>query len=1308
MAEDGGVKGRVDKLRRDVEYADEALVGLNNPDDFASRVTQKLNEGASTIDGIDCSDTLKQKYGDKMEGKVRDFLKGVDESNYQALSDQLVTDLDKIFEETETSCRVEDRKKKKLEEMSRDTESATEKAEAIPLFEINGENFDVSTPAGIVSAFDKLCATEQSVAETGKQMTDAFQDAYSKVEEANKYASEAGMVDYLKTWVPRTANNPHGASAQQAVESAKQAFSSKFAEFDRVKALVEDKSKSLLVTSEKLLQKVTKEAEALESEKAKASGVVPEISKQKEKAATQVDMLENAGENLQGDLKTVLEEYAKQIEELTKKLTELTAKRREIEVQKAQHEEERRKFLEEKVAKYESADPEQKTVLDNEERRLAEVSAGLDARLAQVDADILSVQSSIDSIKEKQFEAQEEYGKGIKEVDSEKEQVSEAEKQISDQEIDAQAAAELLDEAMSEKQIARKGMTEVTAGIKESSLQWYQNNEQMHETLLQQSTLLENVRIDEPKFFRNFLYNVPVIGKYGVLGGIGLVGKGISWLVGQAWTDNVEKGYQENIEMIKNIPVVGVLAGIFDGCKNIVSGLGQVVAHPEQTLDGLNLILNPWNWVTEGRQILDVGKAVIQYEEIFEKGNIQFGVGRIAPDVLLILATCGAGSAAEGASVTARIAGAFSKARAAATGGRILGRVAGVARGVGGAAAQVGKEALAVATQITWGVIKSPYSIARYGARLVKGLTCKMTAKEIAIFMRHGNKGLAERAVTLREEASVIRKQADALTDGKAGLSGDALAQAEKSQAALFEDVAAAERGAAYTEGILGKAGVPAESVYAIANKPSLFARAGQRFARLSDRVRDFRKSWVEKDLDWVNGEIERTKGLIPESEAGLAPKALEMINARKARLAKLEKVRAMKLDRLREFKLEPLRRQHAELLDMKKSLEGRTEPHVKDDMALVDAKIAEITAEMKKLGVDVEATAKAAAKAEAAAAEATAAEVAGKKGATLEILTEEGGVWKNAKGEVVDVVPQKIKVGSKGGDCFIDKTTGKQYVRNGDTLEELSESAPRTKVSEAATESMSAKEATAAAPKVEVTEDAIKAAKTDFDIPVLRDRLKTPFKRPKGSRLGVMGEYSDKIAEIEGWKAKLVDEISSATPERIPVLQERYMDLVNLEREFYAQATMEGVRSLVPRMRRGNIPEALRNLFNRNINAAAEGVFGREILGVIKDTDFVSTVFKNQDAFRGALRIVAKDWRFIPPDFQYVLVAKDMNIAQRVMTLCAIFPELYPMLKAMPHYAKAEVIAEHFKAAVEVASTPAKEVVEAPEVAEASAMAAK
>jgi hypothetical protein len=1362
------VRKKVDQLRTDVEYVDQAEVILANPDDFASEVDAGLEKTAVVLEGID-NPAIHDKYLPKIEDKVRGFLKDVDPENYDALTDQLVADLDEIVGDADVDRRVDVRKKERVQEMMRDAESASEKAEQIDAFKIDDDSFDVTTPSGIVSAFDRLCVLEQSVAETGQQMAVAFQDAYSKVEKANDYAADAGVVDYLKTWIPGTKSNPHAADAQSAVDSTKQVFSEKMGQFDQAKTKVENKSKALLSASEKLLQKTTSDAVALESEKGKASLVVPEIERQHKKAEDQIDTLTTGKGNLETNLQKVIGEYVKQIAELREKIDEMEAKKKEALEQKARHEEAREKFLREKSEKYDIANDEQKAVLDAEENRLTDISTELDEGLVQIDSDIASLHESLGALEAKKVEAEDQYDEGISETASMIDEVSEAKEQISDQEIDARAAKELLDESAAEKKTVKKGMGEVTTGIRESSEQWRQSNNEMHETLVQQSVLLENVHLDEPKFFRNFVYNIPIVGKYGVLGAVGGIGKGLSWLSSKIWTDNVEEGYQENLELVKKVFGVGLFAGVFDGAKNIVSGLGHVLAHPEQALDGINLILNPWNWVTEGRQILNVGKAIIQYEEIFEKGNKQFGFGRVVPDILLIFGTGGAGVGGKVATMGGNIANAFSKARAATAGGRILGRTAGVVRGTGSAVAQIGKEAVGITYhsaklmgKITWGAMTSP----KYVSRLAKGLVSKMTAKEILVFMKHGKNELAQRVATTNGEIAKLKKLAEKFEDTKKGLTGDALAQAEAQHAALLEEIISIEKAAAYTKEILSKSGGVKESV---------FTRVGRKFTKLGDEVRNFRSSWVEKDLAWVDSEMAKVKELIKD-EAGLSPKSLKMQEAHKARLKGLEELQSVRLSRLRDLKLKPLKRQYTELLDMKKSLtEAKAKgANVVDDMVLVDAKMIEVAAEMKKLGVNVKAevAAEAAAAAEAkvaeVAAETKAAEVAAgtvtreivlseapaltvtgwgpfkkyrnaagdvvtlkpvkwrsikKKGrfkkldssykgkvlegsdgnfytrdgyrkisadkvtkavapeaTALEVLTEEaGGIVTNAQGDLVTLKPQKATADAKSVEHFLDEASGKRYVRKGDGYVELKESAPKVTAEATATE-------TVVAPEVTATEETIRAAKTDFEISALRDRLKTPLARPKKGHFETMGEYSRHIAEIQEWKLKVVDEMRTAEAERLAVLKERYMDLVNLEREFYTQGGAEVARSMVGK-RRGNISPELRESFVKTIDSTLDGVLDAKVMEVIRDPKFASIIAENPAAFRGALRTVANDWHFIPPDFQYVLVAKDMNIAQRVMALCAMMPELYPMIKAMPHYAKADAVERYFRAAAATAS---------------------
>lgn len=226
-----------------------------------------------------------------------------------------------------------------------------------------------------------------------------------------------------------------------------------------------------------------------------------------------------------------------------------------------------------------------------------------------------------------------------------------------------------------EAQYASKleAISNIDAVVAESVLGNNLANQQVLGSLEQQKVFLDSISIDRPTLWT--ATGGILLNKVGE--GLSLIGSAVLEPIGD-WMMEVTEGIpviNTAATVVANIPI-GLVAGVLEGCGELVQGINMIIDSPIRTLEGMGALLgrdpmtNEWSWSTAGTSWKEMGKALLAVDD-FAEGGIGKGIGKVGFN--LILTATGAGAAIKGSAKAATV---FTVTRGAGSGVMRAGLVA--------------------------------------------------------------------------------------------------------------------------------------------------------------------------------------------------------------------------------------------------------------------------------------------------------------------------------------------------------------------------------------------------------------------------------------------------------------------------------------------------------------------------------------------------------------------------------------------------------------------------------------------------------
>jgi len=213
----------------------------------------------------------------------------------------------------------------------------------------------------------------------------------------------------------------------------------------------------------------------------------------------------------------------------------------------------------------------------------------------------------------------------------------------------------------------------IDASVAESVLGNNLANEQVLGALEQQKIFLDSVSIDRPTLWT--ATGGLLLNKVGE--GISLIGSAVLEPIGD-WMMEITEGIpviNTGATVVANIPI-GLVAGVLEGCGELVQGVNMIIDSPIRTLEGMGALIgrdpmtNEWSLSTAGTSWKEMGKALLAWDD-FAEGDIGKGIGKVGLN--LLLTATGAGAAIKGSAKAATV---FTVARGAGSGVMRAGLVA--------------------------------------------------------------------------------------------------------------------------------------------------------------------------------------------------------------------------------------------------------------------------------------------------------------------------------------------------------------------------------------------------------------------------------------------------------------------------------------------------------------------------------------------------------------------------------------------------------------------------------------------------------
>lgn len=343
-----------------------------------------------------------------------------------------------------------------------------------------------------------------------------------------------------------------------------------------------------------------------------------------------------------------------------------------------------------------------------------------------------------------------------------------------------------------------EAIANIDASVAESVLGNNLANEQILGSLEQQKIFLDSISIDRPTLWT--ATGGLLLNKVGE--GLSLLGSAVLEPIGD-WMMEVTEGIpiiNTGATVIANIPI-GLVAGVLEGCGELVQGVNMIIDSPIRTLEGMGALLgrdpmtNEWSLSTAGTSWKELGKALLAWED-FAEGDIGKGIGKVGLN--LLLTATGAGAAIKGSAKAATV---FTVARGAGSG---------VVR-AGAMAAGAGIRVFAV--EFSSGLARMPGEAASGVARAIKAVpkmrglltreaaaSALVKARETGAAMRELAKGKglssaakkemrlgAEKAKYAEAYSEFTTRLADIMAADKALTRGEAIAKLYKTAPELVE-----------------------------------------------------------------------------------------------------------------------------------------------------------------------------------------------------------------------------------------------------------------------------------------------------------------------------------------------------------------------------------------------------------------------------------------------------------------------------------------------------------------------------------------
>ena len=471
---------------------------------------------------------------------------------------------------------------------------------------------DLSSPEKIFNAYGKLGDVETKFINEIQAVYGEFDEVQGDIQAAIEEGRMGNLIDWA---VSKFKDSEAKKTANKALESIRKKYKETVDKNKKRVEELENAMKKVLAAAENINGGIDAEHKKLGDFKTETSSKRADLEQQRTQLQTARSALSGRREKLDGDFRKALEAIEQRLIEIQKRLDEIANQKVSILQKKEEAEDARGK---EKDSAKKAKLSKQINIFENQ--------------LAGLNSEEESLLSEKENLARQESDINAKYNKESVELGAEEQRAESASLELDAAQNGLNQQAQDSEKRGRDIEMLRKNTTEAVLEMRKAFEAWGKNNMEIMRALEQQKDQLDKTEVKGPTI-GNSLWNTPVVGKWGALGLITLPGRGV-----EAWWDFLDNKTGAGEWWEKNKHSLSALGGFLDGCKNLVQGVVSIVGHPTDMADGIiDLVSHP-------KKFADVGKAIIQYDE-FKEGRIAYGIGKIIPDIALIIASSGTGAA---------------------------------------------------------------------------------------------------------------------------------------------------------------------------------------------------------------------------------------------------------------------------------------------------------------------------------------------------------------------------------------------------------------------------------------------------------------------------------------------------------------------------------------------------------------------------------------------------------------------------------------------------------------------------------------